>query len=137
MPELAVLAEVLAMVGREDNPGVRQQAVGLQAAEKTAELGIQAVEAIIVKVSETATHRLQFELASRSLLGGRGVACLEREPAVFRTGILLLRYGAGPESSFDMGRRKIGSVHIHDIQEEEEGPSRVRCRVGSVGADGI
>ena len=54
MSEAVVLAEVLAMIGGDDDPGIRQVARAAQLAKETSQLGIQAEQAIIVEIAQAA-----------------------------------------------------------------------------------
>ena len=61
-----MLAEVLPVVGRDDDPGVLQHADVAQAAQESAELGVHSEQALIVAIGETVGYRLQLLSAPRS-----------------------------------------------------------------------
>ena len=88
MPEAVVLAEVLAMIGGDHDPGLRQVARVAQVAKEASELGIQGEEAIVVEIAQAAPGRLQFPLALRPLLRLGRVPCLQGLPAATGSGEL-------------------------------------------------
>ena len=69
----AVFAEVLAVVGGDDHPGVRQDAGGVQFVEEAGQLGVEAGDAVVVEVAEHPGRVGQLGLAARSVgLARRG-----------------------------------------------------------------
>src|SRR6185312_17259029 len=66
--EVAVLAEMLAVVGRDHDPGVRKKTRVAEAREESAKLGIQAGEALVVQVAQAAADGVKVPLALGSVL---------------------------------------------------------------------
>ena len=72
MAEVIVLAEVLPMVGGDDDPGVRKLTRRAQVAEKASKLGVQSEQALVVNITKLAADALEFPLAVvRALLAAR------------------------------------------------------------------
>src|SRR5689334_13020968 len=75
--EVAVLAEMLAVVGRDHDPGVRQETRVAEAPEESAQLGVQTGDALVVEVSQAAADGVQLPLALGSVLRVGGISRLQ------------------------------------------------------------
>ena len=59
MPEEAVLAELLPVIGGDNNPGVFEEARCPQLVKEAAELGVEAEQAIIVEAGQSAGDNVE------------------------------------------------------------------------------
>ena len=120
VPEMAVLAEMLAVVGRDHDPCIGQLPRVAQAGEEPAELGIDAEQALVVQVAEATGDGVELRLPLGPMLRVGGVARLSGPPALSRSGIRPGGRRPVPEPPHGLGGRHVGAMHVHEIQEEEE-----------------
>ena len=126
VPEEAVLAELLPVIGGDNNPGVFEEARCPQLVEEAAELGVEAEQAIIVEAGQSAGDNVELALAFWSPIRLADVQIALGTPAHFRDGLPPRRDRAGPELSDRGGRWNIRTMDIHEVHEEEERPERAR-----------
>ena len=105
-----VLAEVLAVVGRDDHQRVRQQAAPVQLVEEPAELLVEVGDAVVVGVAARAGSSL-----------GASFVLSESEPPVQDRDVGG-RLGLDAEVPVEAAGRDVGVVGVEEVQEREEGP---------------
>ena len=121
VPEVAVLAEVLAVVGGDHDPGVRQHARVAEAGRGNGRARRRG------RRGSRRTGRRGDGRRPRARAPSPGDArCRRRRapgrPASRRLGLAIFLVGGGPlpEPPRRVGRRQVGAMHVHEIQEEEE-----------------
>ncbi len=99
VPEDGMLAELLPMIGSDDDPGLLEDARGPQLAEEAAEFRVQAEQAIVVEVDQATGDRVQLSLPFGPPIRRADVPRVQRTPTGLRDGLLSRRDRVGPELS--------------------------------------